>query len=185
MRIPKPRLKKPKIDAEKARENLRRAFLLFIVITFVITGLGIGVAGFIQATRQKDEPTNQNEPAKLKGTQMPEFTPVADVAELKITDKVVGDGKEAGENANVVVQYIGAFADNGIIFDTSLDSGQPAPFNLNDVIPGFRQGIIGMKVGGSREILIPSELGYGPDGKPPTIPPNADLVFSVSLIDVQ
>lgn len=184
MRLPKPRL-----SMEKTKNILRRGMWLFLVILFVSTGLVVGVVGFYQATHQKKADTSKTEPSKLKGTQMPGYTPVADVPELKITDQTVGSGKEATEGSTVTVQYIGALASSGIIFDTSLDAGQPVSFKLTagpgGVIPGFAEGLQGMKVGGTRQILIPSDLGYGQSGMPPAIPPNSDLVFTVSLTAVQ
>jgi peptidylprolyl isomerase len=64
-------------------------------------------------------------------------------------------------------------------------SGQPAPFPLNGVVPGFAQGIVGMKVGGRREIVIPPALGYGSTGSPPAVAPNETLVFVVDLVGVR
>ena len=173
----------PNFRIRLTKSFFKRAGWIFIAVTFLVTGLGVGVIGFFQATNPKDNNSKTNQTPKLKGTTMPEFTPVGDVSELQATDKTVGDGQTAAENSNVIVQYIGALASNGIIFDTSLDTDQPAAFNLNEVIPGFRQGIIGMKVGGTRQILIPSDLGYGEQGTT-GIPPNSDLVFTVSLLNV-
>jgi peptidylprolyl isomerase len=72
---------------------------------------------------------------------------------------------------------------NGKQFDASWNdgSGQPVQFPLSGVIPGWTQGIPGMRVGGRRELIIPSRLAYGPAGKPPTIPPNSALVFVIDL----
>ena len=76
---------------------------------------------------------------------------------------------------------------DGTVFDSSYDGGQPFSFQigLRQVIEGWEQGLLGMKVGGKRTIFIPSELGYGDRGAGDLIPPNANLVFDVEIIDVQ
>ncbi len=108
-------------------------------------------------------------------------------AELEINDVVVGDGPEAAEGDSVTVQYVGVNYSNGQQFDASWDSGQPFDFELGagSVIPGWDEGVAGMKVGGRRELVIPPDLGYGAQGQPPDIPPNETLVFVIDLLDVQ
>ncbi|HUO47363.1 MAG TPA: FKBP-type peptidyl-prolyl cis-trans isomerase, partial [Acidimicrobiales bacterium] len=81
--------------------------------------------------------------------------------------------------------YVGANYADGKVFDSSWSRGQAATFPLNGVIPGFAQGIVGMKVGGRRVIVIPSSLGYGAAGSPPAVAPNENLVFVVDLTAVQ
>ncbi|MCB0871304.1 MAG: FKBP-type peptidyl-prolyl cis-trans isomerase [Solirubrobacterales bacterium] len=102
-------------------------------------------------------------------------------------DIVVGDGTEAKEGDTVKVQYVGALYDNGKEFDASWDRGEPFEFTLGggQVIKGWDEGVAGMKVGGRRVLVIPPDLGYGPQGSPPTIPGNSTLVFVVDLEDVQ
>lgn len=85
----------------------------------------------------------------------------------------------------VVVQYVGANYSTGVDFDSSWSRDQAATFPLNEVVPGFSQGIVGTKVGGRREIVIPSALGYGTAGSPPAEAPNEALVFVVDLISIQ
>jgi peptidylprolyl isomerase len=106
-------------------------------------------------------------------------------AGLYYRDVVVGTGAEAATGKLVTVHYTGYFPD-GSSFDTS--RGQPAAFVITlgarQVIRGWEQGIPGMKVGGRRTLVIPPELAYGPQGRPPTIPPNAVLVFDVELLEV-
>ena len=83
------------------------------------------------------------------------------------------------------VYYVGADYANGKVFDdTPWKHGQPSPFPLSGVVPGFAQGIEGMKIGGRREIVIPSALGYGPSGVPPAVAPNETFVFVVDLVAV-
>lgn len=105
---------------------------------------------------------------------------------LVIKDTVIGTGAEAKLGNLVDVNYTGKFAD-GKVFDSSIPRGQPIQFQLGaeQVIAGWDQGILGMKVGGKRSLIIPSALGYGPAGRPPVIPANATLYFDVELVAVQ
>jgi peptidylprolyl isomerase len=104
---------------------------------------------------------------------------------LKYYDLVEGDGATAEAGSTVTVNYTGWLTDN-VKFDSSLDSGAPFPFTLGTgaVIPGWDEGVEGMKVGGKRQLVIPAELGYGDTGSG-MIPPGATLVFEVELLDVQ
>src|SRR5262245_45711306 len=106
--------------------------------------------------------------------------------ELKITDHQVGTGAEAKAGKTVSVHYTGTLTD-GSKFDSSHDRKQPFVFKLGagQVIKGWDQGIAGMKVGGKRRLEIPPEMGYGPRGFPPVIPPNSKLIFEVELLDVK
>ncbi len=110
----------------------------------------------------------------------PGSTPAPTALETK--DLVVGTGRTAVASDTVSVYYVGVAYTNGKVFDDSpWKSGQPTPFPLSGVVPGFAQGIEGMKVGGRREIVIPPALGYGADGNPPAVGPNETLVFVVDL----
>lgn len=106
-------------------------------------------------------------------------------AELQVTDVTVGSGREAAEGDTVTVHYTGWLMD-GTKFDSSRDRGQPFSFTLGEgrVIPGWEQGVAGMKVGGTRELVIPPELAYGRRGAGGVIPPDATLKFEVELLDV-
>jgi FKBP-type peptidyl-prolyl cis-trans isomerase len=110
----------------------------------------------------------------------------SDVKALKLEDKMLGSGAEATTGKMVVMNYIGRLT-NGTQFDTSC--GKPSPFEFNlgqgQVIQGWDQGIVGMKVGGIRRLIIPASLGYGAAGAGGVIPPNAALVFDVELIAVK
>ena len=107
--------------------------------------------------------------------------------ELVSEDIVTGDGAEAKPGDQLTMQYVGVLYDTGEQFDASWDSGQPFEFELGagGVIPGWDEGIEGMKVGGRRVLTIPPDLAYGPQGSPPTIPPDSTLVFVVDLLDVK
>lgn len=106
---------------------------------------------------------------------------------LVVNDIVVGKGPEAKTGDDVSMQYVGALYSDGTEFDASWDRGEPFNFKLGSgqVIQGWDEGIPGMKVGGRREIIIPPDLGYGATGQPPTIPPDATLIFIVDLLDVK
>jgi peptidylprolyl isomerase len=105
--------------------------------------------------------------------------------QLVTSDLVVGTGATATATSTVEVQYVGTSYTTGKVFDSSWSRGQPATFALTGVVPGFAQGIEGMKVGGRRVIVIPPALGYGVNGSPPVIKPNETLVFVVDLLAVQ
>ncbi|MGQ0630718.1 MAG: FKBP-type peptidyl-prolyl cis-trans isomerase [Sporichthyaceae bacterium] len=118
----------------------------------------------------------KTEPVIAKGTGSPPTT-------LQTKDLVVGEGKTAEASHTVSVRYVGALYVDGTVFDSSWKAGDaPIDFPLSGVVPGFAQGIEGMKEGGRRTIVIPSELGYGSRGAGAAIPPNATLVFVVDLV---
>lgn len=112
------------------------------------------------------------------------------ITELIITDNKVGDGREAEKGLTVTVHYTGWLYENGektTKFDSSVDRREPFSFVLGvgQVIKGWDNGVSGMQVGGSRTIVIPSEMGYGSRGAGSVIPPNSDLIFEVELIEIQ
>lgn len=107
---------------------------------------------------------------------------------LETKDLIEGSGAEAKAGDRISVQYAGANYKTGEEFDSSWSrNAEPFTFTLGagEVISGWDQGIVGMKVGGRRELIIPPELGYGASGSPPVIPPNETLVFVVDLLEVK
>lgn len=106
--------------------------------------------------------------------------------DLKIEDIQVGGGKVAVSKSKVTVHYTGWLTD-GKKFDSSLDRGMPFQFELDKgmVIPGWDQGVKGMKVGGKRKLTIPPALAYGENGVAGVIPANSTLVFEVELLNVE
>src|SRR4051794_2598619 len=108
-------------------------------------------------------------------------------SELVKQDIVKGTGATANPGDTVTVQYVGVRFRDGQQFDASWDRGQPFVFPLGagQVIPGWDQGVVGMKVGGRRQLTIPPDLAYGAQGSPPDIAPNETLIFVVDLKKVQ
>ena len=106
---------------------------------------------------------------------------------LVVHDLVVGHGAVATKGKNVTVQYVGVSWSTGQQFDASWDRGQPFTFQIGggQVIPGWEKGVVGMRVGGRRQLIIPPDLGYGPQGSPPAIAPNETLIFDIDLLKVQ
>ena len=145
----------------------------------------------VWAVHQQDKSTStstactaasSSQKTTLEGTKLQNFSPIASVPELKIIDTKVGKGTEAKAGDSVCVDYTGAVAATGVIFQSSLDSGQPVTLSLSQVIDGWKNGIPGMRVGGERRLLIPAAQAYG--ANPPSgsgIPANADLVFDIVL----
>ena len=105
---------------------------------------------------------------------------------LKYIDVVVGKGASPVAGRQVTVHYTGTL-DNGRKFDSSVDRKEPFTFviGVGQVIPGWDEGVMSMKVGGKRKLIIPAKLGYGPRGAGGVIPPNATLHFDVELLNVQ
>jgi peptidylprolyl isomerase len=103
---------------------------------------------------------------------------------LVVKDLIKGTGPETKLGKSITVNYVGVLFHGGKVFDASWKTGQPATFALEQgkLIAGWTQGIPGMKVGGRRELVIPAALAYGAKGSPPTIPPNAPLVFVIDLL---
>lgn len=122
--------------------------------------------------------------SKLEGTKLFGFDPTGSVADLKIIDLVEGTGAVVPVGATITAHYTGALVANGTIFQSSLDFGQPATFGLDQVIAGWTQGVPGMKVGGTRRLIIPSVMAYGSRRAAANIPPNSDLVFDIELIAI-
>jgi peptidylprolyl isomerase len=105
---------------------------------------------------------------------------------LKIIDLKKGRGPPVKSGDQVTVQYVGVLYKTGQQFDASYDTGQPFPFQLGagSVIPGWDKGVVGMRAGGRRQLIIPPALAYGSQGSPPKIPPNSTLIFDIDLVKV-
>ena len=139
-----------------------------------------------QSIEQQSEETNQPpKEGQLQGTKLSDFKTVETVYKLKKIDTVVGTGAEVKPGDTVTAHYTGAVAATGLIFQSSHDTGQPVAFPLGQVIKGWTDGVPGMKVGGTRRLIIPADQAYGatpPEGS--GIPPNAPLVFDIELVKI-
>jgi FKBP-type peptidyl-prolyl cis-trans isomerase FkpA len=137
------------------------------------------VAALAACSKPVDEPTSDFKPAQAAPA------PPAPT-KLEMEDKVVGSGREAKSGDTVHVRYTGTLM-NGHKFDSTDDhGGEPFKFTLGkgEVIKGWDEGVVGMKVQGKRTLRIPPSLGYGEKGSPPNIPGNSGLVFDVELMSI-
>jgi FKBP-type peptidyl-prolyl cis-trans isomerase FkpA len=148
----------------------------------IITLLLASVCTFTLSACNAESTTKQEKPAMT-----------SNITELQKIDTQVGTGREAEPGFNISVHYTGWLYDEkaadkkGAKFDSSVDRKQPFDFPLGagHVIQGWDEGFAGMKVGGKRTLIIPSEMGYGARGAGGVIPPNATLLFDVELLDVK
>jgi FKBP-type peptidyl-prolyl cis-trans isomerase len=147
-----------------------------IVVLLAMTA----VFGLAQSTSGKSAGPNTNAPTKVTGDG------VKTDSGLQYWDIRVGNGDVAKEGSHVRVHYMG-WLTTGKKFDSSVDAGKPFDFTIGngEVIKGWEEGVSGMRVGGKRQLRIPPGLGYGADGYPPDIPPDATLIFDIKLLGVQ
>lgn len=169
-----------------------RIFAGFFAGLFLFTSSALTIAIIVQATQDdnkdaaKTQSTTNSEAKvddanKLQGKQLADFTPIAKVDQLQTIDTTPGTGAEVKEGQTVSADYTGAIASTGKIFQSSKDTGQPVSFPLSQVIKGWQEGIPGMKVGGTRRLIIPAAQAYGSQSPSSDIPANADLVFDVTI----
>jgi FKBP-type peptidyl-prolyl cis-trans isomerase len=122
--------------------------------------------------------------AQLEGTKLQGFDPIEKVTELQSIDMTEGTGDTVPEGAKITAHYTGALCKDGTIFQSSHDFGEAITFRLDQVIKGWTVGVPGMKVGGTRRLVIPSEMAYGSVRAAANIPPNSDLVFDIELVAI-
>ncbi len=192
----------------------KRTAILLIAILFLVTSVAFSIMVILQLREDsssrggdeapssleaqrsledvlKEQQANENpqeDTAMLKGTKLDNFEPQGEASELKVIDLKEGDGAVVTGSATVTAHYTGAYAVNGEIFESSFDSGNPATFPLSGVIQGWQEGVPGMKVGGTRRLIIPGALAYGdaPEGYNPGDGgrPLGTLVFDITLVSV-
>jgi FKBP-type peptidyl-prolyl cis-trans isomerase len=192
------------------KELRHRIIFGFIALLFIATAF-VGVYAFVVNTHQPSPESNYISCGKInvgqqktgkngryEGAQLVDFKPVKHISYVQCQDVKVGTGKVVTAQSTITATYTGALATTGKIFQSSLDTGQPFTTQLSGVIPGWTAGIPGMKVGGTRRLLIPAQYAYGAQGSCQqvdqkdsskcvqySIPPNADLVFDVTLLNVK
>ncbi len=158
------------------------------VLTLIIAaGLTVVLVAGILVARGSSGDANAGELTDLSAKPSVEPPDAPPPKELAKRDIVKGKGAEAKPGDTLSVQYVGVVYASGQEIDASWDRGQPFSFQLGSggAIPGWTQGIPGMRVGGRRELIIPPQLAYGAQGSPPDIPPNSTLIFVIDLLSVK
>jgi FKBP-type peptidyl-prolyl cis-trans isomerase len=179
------------------KEYATRFSMGILAVLFLVTSVGFSLLVIWQTKQQNKQEaiqqglaetqadTNKGENT-LQGTLLTNFTPITKVDSLQSTDTVVGTGDVVKPGDTITAHYTGAVASTGVIFQSSHDgANQPVPFSLSGVIKGWTDGVPGMKVGGTRRLLIPADLAYG--ATPPAgsgIPADAGLVFDIELVKI-
>lgn len=156
-------------EAARIQSGYRTNLIIGLVIVAILTGTSVYWFWF-----------------RDRGSQEPIGVEITKPSGLKYVNLVDGKGASPVPGNTVTVHYTGAL-ENGTKFDSSVDRGQPFTFTIGvgQVIKGFDEGVMSMRVGGKRKLIIPGTMGYGPAGSPPGIPPNATMLFDVELLDVK
>lgn len=149
-------------------------FILFGVFIIIMTGI------YFLLFSGSTEPEIPNPEDNQENNQVE-----VEIEKLKIEDIIVGEGEEVVGGDLVSVHYVGTLLD-GTEFDSSYGRGEPFQFEVgaSQVIKGWEEGLLEMKVGGKRKLTIPPSLAYGEEGVPGAIPPSATLVFEIELLEI-
>ena len=170
------------------KKTMQRITIGIIALTMVVGTLGAYFVLILQNDSARNAALNQNQEATYPDYPVDEtaYKVEETVDKLQIDDLIVGTGDEVKLGDTVRVHYKGTFAQTGQKFDSSYDGGEPVTFELKEgnLIEGWTEGMPGMKVGGKRRLIVPSDMAYGPRGYPGSIPPNTDLVFEIELLAV-
>ncbi|HEY7418223.1 MAG TPA: FKBP-type peptidyl-prolyl cis-trans isomerase [Ktedonobacteraceae bacterium] len=179
------------------RRRRQRLIISIVVFVLLVTVVGVGIWQYQLYQTKQTNLSHQHATATAKALITP--TPSAGPATpppvkgqtqtmaggLQYIDVKTGTGATVQNGDTVNVQYTGWLQSTGKKFDSSYDhGGQPFSFTVGQgqVIKGFDEGLVGMKVGGTRRLIIPSSIGYGDQGSPPTIPGKATLIFDITLV---
>ncbi len=180
---------------------MRKTQILLVVVILAFLATSIGSV-FLLVAQQNDDAKKQEEINKAAqqlqdqnqqkektldpNRKLSNFQPVSSVAELQKIDIKEGTGEVVKPGAKVSANYTGAIASTGVIFQSNKDFGNdPISFELSGVIKGWTEGVPGMKVGGTRRLVIPAAQAYGATPPPGSgIPANADLVFDIELVKI-
>ena len=162
--------------------------LIFVCSAVTFAGDSTEVKQKMDTTEHKMEMKKDTTESKAPEPEAPEI--ITTKSGLQYFDTKIGDGAEAKKGSQTEVHYTGwVYVDGkktGDAFDSSLKRGTPIGFQLGAgrMIRGWDEGLVGVKVGGKRTLIIPSDLGYGKRGHPPVIPANATLIFEVELLEI-
>ena len=196
------RVQQAAVMAARKRRARRRLALRIALVTLLVVGVAAGIVALRGNGKEKvaseNTTTTTSEPAAESAAGKP-CVPMADAppagaptvavkvgpppTALVKEDLKVGTGPAVTATSTVTVNYVGVACSTGKIFDSSYSRGQPASFPLNQVIPGWKDGLVGMNVGGQRLLGIPSDQAYGKNGIAPTIAPDEALWFFVEVVD--
>ncbi len=157
---------------------MKKTSILFLSAAFA--------SAFVATAARADDP----KPTPVPGAEKSESKMTKTPSGLQYEDVKVGEGASPQKGQTAVVHYTGWLWENGAKgkkFDSSVDRGQPFsfPIGMGRVIKGWDEGVMTMKVGGKRILLIPADLAYGSRGAGGVIPPNATLIFEVELLDIK
>ncbi len=169
---------------------LPKAALLVLLAAGGLSIAAVGTQPPAEKTAAEAKPTTQpaTQPPETPKAEAPKTDDLKPVRHeerdggLIIDDLVIGTGIEIKEGAFLVFHYRGTLKADGKEFQSSY-GGDPALYSMNDLITGWKEGIPGMKVGGKRRLTIPYQKAYGDEGRPPTIPGKADLIFEIEIVD--
>ncbi len=174
-----------------------RVFALTMALLFFVTGFGFSFWVILQLVTQKStnssntssnttSSTCSGTPAELALSPPALYKPVTLPTSLQSTDLIKGSGAAAQSGDCLIVKYYGTLASTGIVFDEDFTTPKGFEFKLGagQVIPGWDQGLVGLRVGGERRLVIPPALAYGSSGQGP-IPANSTLVFVVKLLAIK
>ncbi|HUD10681.1 MAG TPA: FKBP-type peptidyl-prolyl cis-trans isomerase [Candidatus Saccharimonadales bacterium] len=176
-----------------------RAFAMTMAILFFATAFGFSFYVIWSLTHQNNSSSSSNassqsaanactgSPSAPTLTAPTAYIPTGSVTALQSTDLTVGTGATAAKGSCLIVKYYGTLATNGTVFDQNFNQTTGFEFKLGagQVIPGWDQGLVGMKVGGERRLVIPPSLAYGSQSPSATIPANSTLVFVVQLVKIK
>lgn len=169
---------------------MRIKFAVLTVVALLVGASALAQEGQPQMTEEQIQQMLADAMAQQQPPKNPIPVPEGEVVNrqeleggLIVEDIKIGEGFEIPVGGVVVAHYHGTLKDGGKVFDSSFERGEPIAFPLNGVIQGWGKGVPGMKVGGVRRLTIPAALGYGAQGAGDDIPPNADLVFVIEMVD--
>jgi peptidylprolyl isomerase len=166
-----------------------KALVSTLALCALVALAGCGGSGDSSSTTESSGSASTESTTTVKENTKPKVAVPKGKPPKKLVVKEIEEGTGATAKAGdqVTVQYVGVNYKTGKEFDSSWSRNEPFTFNLGagEVIPGWDEGVAGMKVGGRRELIIPPELGYGEAGSPPAIPPNETLVFVIDLVGIE